>query len=449
MNERRVGWATVLLVAAALLAAACGSDDDGDPTSTPTTSHDEFSESTTTATPDGGQTTETPELTASFRGVTAESIAVGVVAIDYVRLAEFGIDLNRGDGRAMFEAAVEAINDRGGIHGRRLDIVTEAYLPVGSIEADEICVRLTEDRESFIVVGEFRLDEALCYTALNDTAVVALSEQNQDRIDRSTAPYVSVAGQIEADAQIWVDTVVASGALDGKKVGVIGFASVDEALYLAMVAALQNAGIDTFARLVDANDNDINQSVASAELVFELFRVEGVEVTINANVLPGPIGTAAEQGYSTTWMQIPYLSPAAFSNAEIDFDYLDGMLAVTPTPVGTTDQRAVMDDPLMVDCVEMIESRTDEVIDFALHPEVRNLFSAMDACALATVLELGLTAAGPELTNETLAAGFESLGEFPLAGYFSADLGPGDQGAINPSQIVRFSADEGAWVPVE
>jgi len=447
MNGRRFRRTAALVVAATLLAACVDGDNGG--TVASTTTQAEFAESTSTSQPEESETTEPPELTASFRGVTAESIAVGVVAIDYVGLADFGIDLNRGDARAMFEAAVQAINERGGIHGRRLDIATEAYLPTSGVAADAACLRLTEDRESFIVVGEFRLDEALCYTERNNTAVVALSEQSQERIDRSVAPYVSVAGQIEADARVWVDTVVASGALDGKKVGVIGFASVDDALYHAVVASLQDAGIDAVAGLVDESANDINQSVASAEIVFERFGVEGVEVTINANVLAGPIGTAADRGYETTWMQIPYLSPAAFSGSEIDFDYVDGMISVTPTPVGTVDQPAVRDDPLMVECVEMLETRTDEVIDFALHPEVRNLFSAMDACALATVLELGLTAAGPELTNETLAAGFESLGEFPLAGYYSADLGPDDQGAINPSQLVRFSADEGVWVPVE
>ena len=135
----------------------CGDDttdvadpDPDPPTSEPDSTEDEpdsVDESDLTAEPDDAPV----ELTASFRGATEDVIRVGVVAIDFDRLADAGVQINSGDAGAIYTAALEAINDRGGIYGRQLELTTETYLPIGGIEADEICVRLAEDVEVFMV----------------------------------------------------------------------------------------------------------------------------------------------------------------------------------------------------------------------------------------------------------------------------------------------------------
>ena len=87
--------------------------------------------------------------------------------------------------------------------------MVEMFLPAGTTEADEVCARLTEDLEDFVVVGTVRLDNVLCYTDFNDTAVIAINQQNQARIDPSTAPYVIVLGRTDtrtvACVQVMVD----------------------------------------------------------------------------------------------------------------------------------------------------------------------------------------------------------------------------------------------------
>ena len=74
-----------------------------------------------------------------------------------------------------------------------------------------------------------------------------------------------------------------------------------------------------------------------------------------------------------------------------------------------------------------------------------NLFTALNACGVATILELGLTAAGPDLTNDTLAAAFAGIGDFSMAGFTAASLGPDDHAAADAGDLVRFSAADNAW----
>jgi len=438
------------LTLAALIAAGCSSGDDTTETTDPTTTTsapdttdtepvDETEPTVTTA------TTEPVELTASHTGVTEEVIRVGVVGIDFDRLAAIGVDFNSGDAVAVYTAALEAINDRGGILGRRLELTTERYLPVGSIEVDEICARLTEDLEVFVVVGAVRLDNVLCYTELNDTAVISINQQNQARIDRSTAPYVTVRGRNDTRTVAWVEAMVDAGVLEGETVGVLGAVDVDEELYEETVAALQAAGIDPVGGLVPANGGDVNANEADIQIILEKFRAEGVTLTVHASPTATGLSTASEIGYETTWLQNPAIGAGTLTTEGVDLSYVDGMLTLMPTPVGTVDQPAMADDPAVAACVASIEANGEETVNFALGADAGNLNHAINACGIATILELAFTAAGAELTNESLAAALVGLGEFSMAGFPSASLGPDDTDAAGAGQLARFSAADEAW----
>lgn len=85
-----------------------------------------------------------------------------------------------------------------------------------------------------------------------------------------------------------------------------------------------------------------------------------------------------------------------------------------------------------------------ETVDYALDAEIGNVNLAINACGAATILELALTAAGPDLTNDSLASALAGLGEFSMAGFPSASLGPDDHAAADAGQLARFSATEEA-----
>src|SRR5215212_288079 len=85
---------SVVLLLGALTLAACA-DDPEDSSGTPST---------------GGGTTETDggKLTDSFRGVTAATIKIGVVIVDYEAIKQF-VDFHRGDQQKTAQIFVDWI----------------------------------------------------------------------------------------------------------------------------------------------------------------------------------------------------------------------------------------------------------------------------------------------------------------------------------------------------
>ena len=75
-------------------------------------------------------------LTDSFRGVTAEAIRVGFTSIDFERLnRDFGLTLTYANYGPSVDALVADLNARGGILGRRIEVVHRLFLPVGPVAA--------------------------------------------------------------------------------------------------------------------------------------------------------------------------------------------------------------------------------------------------------------------------------------------------------------------------
>ena len=132
---------------------------------------------TVTATTTSVVPTTTFVLEDTFRGVTSEAIKVGLTVIDFESLNRiFHLSLTYNNWIPVFEAVVADINSRGGILGRRVDLVSRSFLPVGSVTADAACTELTEDEQVFAVVNGFAgpgaEDVNECFADLHETVLV-------------------------------------------------------------------------------------------------------------------------------------------------------------------------------------------------------------------------------------------------------------------------------------
>ncbi len=442
--------AIAVLLVLGLIAAGCG-DDSGEgsadaDTSTSTVPDD----NTTTAADDTTTTTEPVELTASFRGVTPEVIKVGVSSFDWDRLAALGVSFGTTNAEDIYSAALEAINDRGGIHGRMLEIHSVNFLPVGTIEADAACVELTEDHEVFVVVGATLGDGVLCYTELHDTAAVLAGGMTEERKERANAPYATVANETAERSEAFVEAMDDLGLLEGKTIGVTGSIDVSEDAFNFTMEALQNAGYDPVGGLTGDNNDDLAASARDAEIVYEVFRTSGVDVAVSTTGVPLEMANAISAGYETDqWLLLTSMTGRGLNDAGVDPFYIDGAYSVNLTPIGTTAQPAMADDPVVAACVDDIEARTGRTLPYALDVEINNLGSALAACPFAAILEAGLTNAGPVLTNDTFQAGLEAIGPIDLAGYPAGSLGPGDLSASSQFGTTRFDAEVEIWEPVD
>jgi hypothetical protein len=444
-----------LLLALSLFAAACGGAD-STPEAAPATSEapvtSEAPAGTEAPTTAPTSTTDAPpvELTASARGVTAEVIRVGITAVDWDTLADAGVKFGRTNSADLYVAALDAINARGGINGRTIEAYPEYFLPLGSTEFDAACSRLAEDDEVFVVIGQALDDQVLCFVELNDTAAIMVSGMTEPLLERADAPYATLWASLEGQAASLVEVVEAAGVLDGATIGVIGSADVGVMEYQTIVDGFRNAGYDVVEGLIGDNRSDLAETARDQGIIYERMRTAGVDFTVSTTGVPLEIANAEDAGYGTDqWLLTVVMSSQGLIDAGVDLDYLDGALAIVNTPIATAAQPALADDPAVASCISDLETRAGRELPYELGLETSDLTSGIYACAIATILEAGLTAAGPDLTNESFQRGLESIGDIALPGYFEASLGPGDLGAAKGLRLVRFDAATGAWEPVE
>lgn len=414
--------------------------DDGTTTTTTADEGDAGAESTTT-------TTLGPN-TASYRGVTEDTIRIGIAAFDWDRLAALGVTFGVSNNSDLMVAALDEINERGGIHGRTLEPYISEFLPVGSDEADAACIELTEDHEVFLVVGATLNEQILCFTEIHETAAIVAGGLNDERLARAKAPYAAVIAAQEVRAAEWVAQMEAAGLLEGT-LGVMGFVDVSESAYLAVVGALRDAGYDPVQGLIGGNSDDLAATAREQALVYERMKEAGVDRTISTTGVPLEIANALDAGYETEqWLLYTTMTGRGLTDAGVPLEYLDGAYSTNNSPTGTSAQPLLADDPDAAACLDDLRARTDHPLPYDLDAEVNNINTALIVCATSRILEAALTNAGQDLTNESLLAGIEAIGEIELAGYTNASLGPGDYGAVKGLTLIQFDAATGIWEPV-
>ena len=390
MNSRRgIPFGSAALLAVTLLAAACSeteSSPGGDQAAArevemvqPESTHEQ---------PDAVPTTEAPtELTASYRGVTPEVIKVGITAVDWDSLAAVGVDFGRTNSLDLWEAALEDINSRGGINGRMLELHGREFLPLGSTSFDEACVQLTQDEEVFVVVGQALEDQVLCITEIEETAAVVVAGMADEILARSRAPYATLWAGFETQAENLVALVEAEGVLDGATIGVVGSLDVGVIEYQTIVDTFRIAGYDVVEGLIGANDVDLNETARDQAIVYERMKDAGVDFTVSTTGVPLEIFNAQAENYeSDQWLLTVVMTPSGLVDAGVDLDYLDGALAIVNTPVATTSQPDMGQDPAVAACVEMLEAGSGHDLFYELDVETNDLTTGLYACAIARIL---------------------------------------------------------------
>ena len=277
-----------------------------------------------------------------------------------------------------------------------------------------------------------------------------VASMTDERVARARAPYATANNQTEERPQAFVAALDELGVLDGRTIGVYGSVDVSAETYEATLEALRAAGHEPVEGLTGDNNEDLASTAREAAVVYERFRTAGVDLTFEATGVPLSIRNALDAGYETEqWALVLSMSTTALQAEGLDPAVLDGAYSVNLTPVGTSLQPSMADDPLVAACVDDLEARTGRTISYELGLETNDILAAISACAVVAVLEAGLVNAGPDLTNDSLQAGLEAIGEIELPGLTGASLGPGDLSAASDFLTIRFDAGVGEWVPID
>jgi len=375
-------------------------------------------------------------------GVTSNTIQVGITYPDLSSLEDI-LHINNGDYAKAYQAMIDEINAKGGIHGRKLVATIIGINPTQQSAADQACTKLTQDVKVFVTVGFFLNDNVLCYVNTNQTAVIG-GAMTAARLAQAKAPWYSTDASDRLEIQV-VEKLAASGKLDGK-VAVVAAAG-DKGLATQAEAALTKAGIKPVATaILDAPTNDATATFAQAGTISQKFQSAGADKVllvgqaIGGSYLPG----LAKTSYRPQLLFSNQASATTYGAAKgADLSVLTN--AVTGGTYGPADAQYNLGDPTK----QCLDAQRAAGLVIKLPSSVPagqpNQFSASsNACTQMTLLFAILQKVGSTLNYGTFAAAGNSLGKIVLPAFPDAwDFGAAPNSDGNPPLYVF------AWDPAQ
>ena len=456
-----------LLLSFLLLAAACGGDDDvesvTDDEDMTETDGGEMSDGDMAETDDGDDGGDEPEpepepepRTASYRGITEDTITVGVSMLDFAALVELNLSpAGWGDQKGIWEALIADLNANGGINGRTVEAVYEFYNPIFTEDANRVCTALTEDNEVFAVLGGFVGPAAgtadPCITGLNETILVG-GGINAAELEQSKAPWYHPDPTVESTTDNLIGLLIETGRLtEGMPVYVIAGRAAEGTID-GVIDSLEAHGADVVGRsIIEANDGETLAQNQQLEVILERFQESGAEaIMIDGNpaaTIRG-LGLAGLNGQFPVWTN----NSGGLNNLGetiTDKSIADGVL----TAMGPTDSEIYADPLYQSTCNDVIAATIPEAdlrAPTEYQTEDENWFnSTRRACRHLSLFVQIATAAGVNPTQDSFKAAADGLSDFVMPGG-AASLSATKFGASDLFRLAGFDHTEGdgGTVPV-
>ena len=456
----------VALFSFALIASACVSTEDeeadttagantatDDSTADDTADEDDSTADDTAAEDDSTDDAadEPVELTASWRGVTEDTIYVGASMLDFALLQELGFSPSGwGDQAGIWDALIDDLNDRGGINGRMVDIISEFYSPLDAADAERVCAILHQDNETFVNLGGFVGPAGSadpCVPGTNNTIMVGGEIGSAEELAQANVAWFHTGPTVEFQTINLFNLLVQTGKADGAKVFTMGgAAAADEESFV--IEQLEARDIEVVgSALIEAPDGDTIAQDNEMAVAFERFNASGANTLMVFGTPSAYIrgaGAAGLTGEIAIWSN----DSGGLGNLGatiVDKSIADGTLVST----GPTDEEIWNDQAFQDQCVAPVQERMPESdfrnpLEYA--PEEDNWFNALRRyCHVLAIFETIATAAGPDLTPDTFeAAAYGSAGDdFQIPGIGPASLSPDKRGAQDGVRLSVYDSTSG------
>ncbi len=438
-----------------MFAAACGSSGNTNTTDTtapPTTD----ASATTSAAPAGGDTTAAPATTtpsdeprtASYRGVTPDTIKIAVSYLDFDKLQELNLSPNGwGDQKLVYQSLIADINANGGINGRQIEVVTyEPYSPIDAVQADEVCVRMTQDNEIFLVLGGFLgpTDKVNpCIVQFNETALVG-GALKPDAVADAKAPWYDFRPAEEDQAKAMIDLLDQTGRADGAEVFIITLTGSEALTDDVLKPRMDEVGISVVGEaILSVPDGDEQGQNDAMQPIIARLEASGA----NTILLPGGVSAGLRNLISADLINDYDIWAFANDHLANMGESVDRSKVPEVITINRLSSDEVFNDPKMVECRKVFTDANPDVVVKApadvLEGEDAWYQSIGSYCARVGLMKVLLEAAGPNPTYDTLRSGADSLGQFSLPGVPNASLSPGKFGADDSFRLSVWDATAG------
>jgi ABC-type branched-subunit amino acid transport system substrate-binding protein len=439
-----------------VVAAACGSSSKNAsaPTSTPG------------ATSSGGGATTTTVFTPTDKslgqGVTATTVKVGVMMIDYKCVEQF-VDTVEPDQQATFQIFIDDLNAKGGVAGRKIVPVYKSYCPIDNSTELAACTSLTDDNQVFAAIGTFydpSGNAQLCFSKQHHTVVIADS-LTQALVDRGP-PGLMVTPNITPERRLQVImTLLKKGAtLSGKTVSVVDIASDKPRVTKVVVPALKDLGVKRGAdATLSIAGTDTTAALTQLNSFIERWKSDGT----NALVLVGD-EVSSKQFVEKIKAAIPEMIFIADSSGVLDAGRDEQKAHVAPNPyagiISAEGQTGIEHDktPHFTFCAGIWEKATGRKVPSpnvvvklpngkqnGIYPEVE------DACLFTQFFKTIATRVGRYLNNTNWVHAVDNFGAIDDMSTLYASLHTGKYDADDTYGLVGYDTtigEDGDWTHV-
>jgi ABC-type branched-subunit amino acid transport system substrate-binding protein len=383
------------------------------------------------------------QSTALGKGVSANAIKIGFSYIDLETLAKSGIiKIDNGPYEQVIKALVDDVNAQGGINGRKLQLFTAKYSPIGNADQLAACTKLTEDDGVFVVLNGLLQANNLCIVQQHATPLIGDYVTEALRA-KAKAPWVTWSASDDRTARALVTLMDQNGYLKGHKVAVYAENLVNKSLVDETVAALEAAGtpaVDT--AIFEVPGADTQAASKQDKIIAQRFQNKGVDTVINVGLFtPGADWDADGFHPAMFGLSTGTLGAAAYTNPLDKFPIVAGTEA-------SADPDAGFNTPAMARCRNIWKHATGkEIVDAAQENKLGHSTGATAmsvACAAMQIFVEAAKAAGPNLNQETFQKGVESIGPIALPTTPVASFGPAKLDGQDTFQLAKFNT---AWKP--
>jgi hypothetical protein len=346
---------------------------------------------------------------AATNGVTAGTIKLAYPDIDFTKLKDVGVNLDRGDTTKIFDALTGDINANGGINGRDLNVSVVRYNLLDQANTEAACVKMTEDLEVFAILAAFAGPFASLNKCITDHQTALVGGSPEVAVATKT-PWISGATSDARSAALFVKLLTQKGIFKGKTIGVSSGLDTEKITKDVLVPALKKAGHP--AKVVIINDaTDVTQSDANWNVYAEKFQTAGVDHIIL-------VGTEAARGFTNVLnhkLEVAVSSPTvtilegiAMNQTQHPASDYDGAYTIT----GNTASE-VFKSPAVQQCVKVFEKANPDITvkNPETVPEGQTDWGTGIAIACNTLALFKLVAekAGKNLTNDSFIKAAQSM----------------------------------------
>jgi hypothetical protein len=361
----------------------------------------------------------------------------------------FAGDTEFGAQPAAIHTYVNAINDAGGINGRKINPIIVHFDPTNEADMRALCKQWTEGSPPVFAVldgiGAWNGDNELCITQEGHTPFIG-QWTTVTNWTQQGAPYLWWTGPDQAQI---LKTVVSWGKSAGllnpaNKVGIIaGDRTSDQvALNDYLVPDLRDAGItNTLIQTLPSNPEDTAASNSAAPLVVQRLKAAGVQSVIPLipfNSFFPLLAQENAQHYYPKLLLSDYESSIQVALGLIPIPYeqgLDGQQGVTVETLGGTDAPIPESEggynPAVTSCYDTWKAHNPPT-DASVSPYIEEQGPIVGWCQAIRLFATATLKAGPDLNRRTFVQAMASIQNFP--GTYTPVLSYGPNKFAGPTQ---------------